>query len=90
MYPRKGLIAAGSDADIVLFDPKAKRTLSLKNSHMQAGWHPYEGWQVQGLPVVTLAHGQIIMKENEFCGRQGTGQFIQRRYDPALRRNAVL
>ena len=90
MYPRKGIIAAGSDADIVLFDPNAKRTLSLKNSHMQAGWHPYEGWQAQGLPVVTLAHGQIIMKDDEFCGRQGAGQFIRRRFDPALRRNAVL
>jgi dihydropyrimidinase len=90
MYPRKGVIAAGSDADLVLFDPNARRTLSLQNSHMRAGWHPYEGRLVQGLPVMTLARGQIVMKDNEFCGRQGTGQFIQRRFDPALRWNAVL
>jgi dihydropyrimidinase len=90
MYPRKGVLAAGSDADLVLFDPNARRTLSLQNSHMRAGWHPYEGRLVQGLPAMTLARGQIIMKDNEFCGRQGTGQFIPRRFDPALRWNAVL
>jgi dihydropyrimidinase len=90
MYPRKGLIAPGSDADVVLFDPNARRTLSLKDSHMQAGWHPYEGRPVQGLPVLTIARGQVIMKDNEFCGQRGTGQFIRRRFDPALRRHAVL
>lgn len=90
MYPRKGVIAPGADADLVLFDPTAKRTLSLSNSHMQAGWHPYEGWEVQGLPVTTLARGQIIMQDNEFRGKQGTGQFIHRRLDPALRGKALL
>jgi dihydropyrimidinase len=57
---------------------------------MQAGWHPYEGRPVQGLPVLTIARGQVIMKDNEFCGQRGTGQFIRRRFDPALRRHAVL
>lgn len=90
MYPRKGVIAPGADADLVLFDPKAKRTLSLSNSHMQAGWHPYEGWEVQGLPVATLARGRIIMQDNEFRGEQGTGQFIHRRLDPTLRGKALL
>jgi dihydropyrimidinase len=90
MYPRKGVIAPGSDADLVLFDPNAKRTLSLANSHMRAGWHPFAGWQVRGAPVATIAQGQVIMQDNKFCGRAGTGRFIHRRFDPALRWHATL
>ena len=90
MYPRKGVIAPGADADIVLFDPNGERTLGLENSHMRAGWHPFEGWAVRGLPVTTIAQGRVIMQDNEFCGEQGTGRFIHRSFDPALRRNAVI
>ena len=90
MYPRKGVIAPGSDADLVLVDPNGERTMGLDNSHMKAGWHPFEGWHVRGIPVITIAQGQVIMKDNEFYGQEGTGRFIHRRFDPALRWNATL
>lgn len=90
MYPHKGIIAPGADADLVLFDPNGERTLGLASSHMKAGWHPFEGWQVQGVPVMTIAQGQIMIKDNQFCGPEGTGRFIRRQFDPALRSRPVL
>ena len=90
LYPRKGVIAPGADADLVLFDPNGRQTLGVANSHMRAGWHPFEGWQVQGIPACTLLRGQVVIKDNQFCGLEGAGRFVQRRFDPALRRRAVL
>lgn len=90
LYPRKGLIAPGSDADLVLLDPDGERVLGLEGSHMQAGWHPFEGWLVRGLPVMTMLRGEVIMQENVFCGAEGMGCFVQRYFDPALRPCPVL
>lgn len=90
LYPRKGAIAVGSDADVVLFDPELRSTLSVKTSHMQAGWHPFEGMPVTGAPVMTIARGEVIVERGEFCGRAGAGQFLSRRIDPALKRGPVI
>ncbi|MFW5942332.1 MAG: dihydropyrimidinase [Chloroflexota bacterium] len=90
LYPRKGLIAPGSDADLVLVDPQVERTLGLEGSYMKAGWHPFEGWRVRGAPVLTMLRGRVIMKEDEFCGEAGLGHFVERRFDGRLRRRAVL
>ena len=90
LFPRKGLLAAGADADLVLFDPGSERNLGLANSHMRAGWHPYEGLRVRGAPVLTMLRGRVVMKDNRFCGEEGQGRYQKRCFDPALRKRAAL
>lgn len=90
LFPRKGIVAPGADADLVLVDPQGERTLSLEDSHMQAGWHPFEGRRVRGVPVLTMLRGQVVMKDNEFCGERGLGCYRPRRFDPALRNRIAL
>lgn len=78
MYPRKGTIAIGSDADIVLFDPNKKHTISAKTHHMNCDYSGYEGWEVTGKTETVLLRGKIAI-ENESCHLQpGSGQFIHR------------
>lgn len=90
MYPRKGVIAVGSDADIVLFDPQAEKTLSLDSSYILTGYHPYEGIHVRGLPVTTILRGQTIMQDNQFIGQKGAGQFIERHFENPSPQRATL
>ncbi len=90
LFPAKGQIAVGADADVVLFDPQARTTLSAASSRMRAGWHPFEGVPVQGAPVMTIARGEVIVENGEFKGRAGAGRFVRRRIDPVLRRGPVL
>ncbi len=90
LFPQKGNIAPGADADLVLFDPTSQATLSVKTTHMQAGWHPYEGMRVTGHPIMTIARGQVIVEEGEFKGQEGSGRFLQRRIDPDIKRGAHL
>jgi len=90
LYPQKGNIAVGADADLVLFNPSRQTTLSLENSHMLAGWHPYEGTRVMGVPVMTIAGGEVIVEAGEFKGKEGAGRFIRRRIDPEIKRGPVL
>jgi dihydropyrimidinase len=89
LFPRKGTIAVGSDADIVVFDPNRKETISLKNPrthHMKVDYCTYEGFEVQGYPDVVLSRGKIIVENNDFKGSVGGGQFIKRaRYGELLR-----
>ena len=90
LFPRKGNIAVGADADIVLFDPRRKSILSVDTSHMLAGWHPYEGMQVTGMPVMTIAGGQVIVENNQFTGKKGAGQFIERQIGSEILRGQML
>jgi dihydropyrimidinase len=78
MYPKKGTIAIGSDADIVIFDPNKKHTVSAKTHHMNCDYSSYEGWEVTGKTEVVLLRGQIAI-ENETCKlKPGHGKFIKR------------
>ena len=79
LYPRKGAIAPGADADIVVFDPERKVTLSAKTLHMKVDYSPYEGRQVTGAPDVVLSRGRVIVEGNRFVGRAGDGSFIKRK-----------
>jgi dihydropyrimidinase len=78
MYPKKGTIAIGSDADIVIFDPNEKHTVSAKTHHMNCDYSSYEGWEVTGKTEMVLLRGQIAI-ENETCKlKPGDGKFIKR------------
>jgi len=78
LYPRKGTIAPGADADIVIFDPERKVTLSAKTLHMKVDYSPYEGRQVTGAPDIVLSRGRVIVENGRFVGRAGSGSFIKR------------
>ena len=85
LFPQKGTIAIGSDADIVIFDPNVKREISAKTHHMNVDYNPYEGWEVTGEPTSVLVRGEYVIKDKEFVGVLGSGRYIKR----ALKTTAV-
>jgi dihydropyrimidinase len=79
LWPRKGTIAVGSDADLVVWDPEREATLSAQTLHMRVDYNPYEGRVVRGGPVVVLSRGEVIVDHGEWKGRPGRGEFVKRR-----------
>jgi dihydropyrimidinase len=78
MFPRKGTIAVGSDADVVVYDPNAERTISAATHHMDVDYSCYEGRSVRGRSDIVLSRGSVIVRDGEFTGRRGHGRFIKR------------
>jgi len=78
MFPRKGTIAIGSDADIVIFDPHERHTLSVNSHHMNVNYSGYEGWEVTGKVKTVLLRGQVAIENNECKLQKGYGKFIKR------------
>jgi len=78
LYPRKGTIAVGSDADLVIFDPKRKHTISAKTHHMRVDYSMFEGIEVTGMPDVVLSRGRVVVEGDKFLGRAGQGEFLRR------------
>jgi dihydropyrimidinase len=78
LYPRKGTIAVGSDADLVIFDPNRKHTISAKTHHMRVDYSMFEGIQVMGMPVTVLSRGRVVVEADKCLGRAGTGEFVKR------------
>jgi len=78
LYPRKGTIAVGSDADLVIFDPKRKHTISAKTHHMRVDYSMFEGIHVTGMPDVVLSRGHVVVESDKFLGRAGQGEFLRR------------
>ena len=76
IYPRKGAIAVGSDADLVIIDPEKETVITAAALHMNCDFNPYEGMRVTGWPVVTISRGAVIVEEGEFHGEPGRGEFI--------------
>jgi dihydropyrimidinase len=78
LYPRKGTIAVGSDADLVIFDPNREHTISAKTHHMRVDYSMFEGIKVKGMPDVVLSRGQVIVEGAKFHGKPGQGSFLKR------------
>jgi len=78
LYPRKGTIAVDSDADLVIFDPHRKHTISAKTHHMRVDYSMFEGIQVTGMPDVVLSRGKIVVENDKFLARAGQGEFLRR------------
>ncbi len=77
LYPKKGVLAEGSDADIVIIDPKAQRTLTQANEHSTAGYTVYEGFAVSGKPVYTIRRGEIVAENGNLMAAECRGQYIR-------------
>ncbi len=78
MFPKKGTIAVGSDADIVIFDPDEEKTISAKTHHMNVDYSGYEGKKVKGVTKTVLSRGNVIIEDGEFVGKVGAGRFLKR------------
>jgi dihydropyrimidinase len=78
LYPRKGVIAAGSDADIVIYDPAARQTLSAATHHMNVDYSAYEGLELTGKVVTTFSRGRAVIEDGAYVGSAGHGQFLPR------------
>ncbi len=79
LFPRKGTIAPGSDADLLIFDPERELTISAANQRQRVDYTPYEGMPVQGVPDTVLLRGRVIVKEGQYVGGKGGGQYLPRK-----------
>ncbi len=83
LSPRKGRIAEGADADLVIFNPDKRVVLHHQVLHQNVDYTPYEGLELVGYPETTLLRGQVIVRDGQFVGRAGQGQFLKRRVSGA-------
>ena len=78
LYPRKGTIAPGADADVVLFDPQREVTIAAETLHQNCDYTPYEGFRVKGWPRTVLSRGEVIVRDGAFVGSEGRGRYLER------------
>ncbi len=79
LFPRKGTIAIGSDADLVVYDPNGERVISAESHHMRVDYNPFEGFKARGSIAAVLLRGNIIVRDGKFSGRIGAGEFLKRK-----------
>ena len=79
LFPKKGAVAVGSDADLVLFDPRAPVEISAKTHHQNVDYTPYEGFKGKGVPKIVLSNGKVIIRDGKFMGQPGAGRFLKRK-----------
>src|SRR5438445_540659 len=85
LYPRKGAIAIGSDADITIIDPAVKKTLSMADLHLR-DYSPWEGWEVKGWPTTVILRGKVMVENGRLLGAPTDGQLNPRKIDPGVLR----
>ncbi|HUI87194.1 MAG TPA: dihydropyrimidinase [Anaerolineales bacterium] len=78
LYPQKGTLSVGSDADIMIIDPKKEVTISQKMLHGNTDYTAFEGWKLKGYPVATLGRGQMLFQNGEIIAKPGAGKFLKR------------
>jgi dihydropyrimidinase len=78
LFPKKGTIAVGSDADIVIFDPNEEMTISVKTHHMNVDYSAYEGKKVRGVTKTVLSRGDVVIEDGKYVAKPGRGEFLKR------------
>jgi dihydropyrimidinase len=85
LYPRKGVIAPGSDADIVVYDPNARQTISASTHHMAVDYSCYEGMQITGRVSAVMSRGRLVVDKGAYVGAPGHGRLLRRGLSGHLR-----
>jgi dihydropyrimidinase len=78
LFPKKGTISVGADADLVIFDPNVERVISAETHHMAVDYNAFEGMKVTGEPVSVLVRGEYVVRDKQFVGKPGSGQYLKR------------
>jgi dihydropyrimidinase len=89
LYPRKGVIAAGSDADLVIWDPAVERTITIDALHHDGDYSPWEGWAVRGWPTTTILRGTVVVEDGKLWAKPGDGIFVPRKLEPDVLQRPV-
>jgi dihydropyrimidinase len=84
LYPRKGTLLAGSDADIVIWDPEKKVTYGVAHAHQRTDYNLYEGWELTGMPEKVFLRGKLIVDGEQWLGKAGDGRFLKREVGEVL------
>ena len=84
MYPQKGAIAVGSDADIVIFDPNLKKTITVDDLHANSDYSIWDGFQCEGYPIMTLLRGKVIVRDGRLHGNASDGRWLSRKVAPGV------